>query len=49
MPTNNFLRFQGLVNGLMPFDLGMAIQGPQNGAYMATGTDGKMYFFQRLA
>ncbi len=49
MPANNFLRFQGLVNGLMPFDLGMAIQGQQNGAYMATGTDGKMYFFQRLA
>jgi hypothetical protein len=49
IPANNFLRFQGLVNGFMPFDLGMAIQGQQNGMYMATGTDGKMYLFQRLA
>src|SRR5260370_2780333 len=49
IPASNFLRFQGLVNGFMPFDLGMAIQGQQNGMYMATGTDSKMYFFQRLA
>jgi hypothetical protein len=49
MPANNFLRFQGLVNGLIPFDLGVAIQGQQNGVFVATGTDGKTYFLQRLA
>lgn len=48
MPSNNFLRLQGLVNGLIPFDLGMVIQGQQNGVYMAMGTDGKTYFFQRM-
>ena len=46
--ANNFLRLQGLVNGFIPFDVGMVIQGQQNGVYMATGTDGKTYFFQRM-
>jgi hypothetical protein len=26
IPASNFLRFQGLVNGFMPFDLGMTIK-----------------------
>ncbi len=43
-PQNNFLRFQCLPNGFPPFNLGM-IQGQQNGAYVAMGTYGKMYFF----
>jgi hypothetical protein len=49
IPANNFLRLQGMVNGFMPFDLGIVIQGQQNGVFVATGTDGKAYFLQRLA
>jgi hypothetical protein len=48
IPANNFLRLQGMVNGFMPFDLGIVIQGQQNGVFVATGTDGKTYFLQRL-